>query len=154
MRFTARTWVAFIQVQKHAPPPQKKNKKQKKQPIKTRMEKSKLKVVPLVERTLVMLKKAKIILDINKKVLFKEFITSIIDDKKTRRTKRGCPRGVMVKAMDCGNRRTRVRTSVALLRSFSGKYAWERYEVLYPPSYGLNNATTVLLGEWLWHWIT
>ena len=45
------------------------------------------------------------------------------------------------------NRSTRVRTPVALLRSLSGKYAWERYESPYPPSYGLNSTTTVLLGE-------
>ena len=62
----------------------------------------------------------------------------------------GCPRGVMVKAMDC-SLSTRVHTPVALLRSLSGKYPWERYEPPYPPSYGLNSTTTVLLGEWLWH---
>ena len=45
------------------------------------------------------------------------------------------------------NRSTRVRTPVALLRSLSGKYPWERYEPPYPPSYGLNSTTTVLLGE-------
>ena len=48
-------------------------------------------------------------------------------------------------------RSTRVRTPVALLRSLSGKYPWERYEPPYPTSYGLNSTTTVLLGEWLWH---
>ena len=47
-----------------------------------------------------------------------------------------------------------VHTPVTLLRSLSGKYPWERYEPPYPPSYGLNSTTTVLLGEWLWHWIT
>ena len=52
------------------------------------------------------------------------------------------------------NRSTWVRTPVALLRSLSGKYPWERYEPPYPPSYGLNSTTTVLLGEWIWHWIT
>ena len=36
-------------------------------------------------------------------------------------------------------------------RSLSGKYPWERYEPPYPPSYGLNSTTSVLLGEWLWH---
>ena len=45
----------------------------------------------------------------------------------------------------------RVRTPVALLRLLSGKYHWERYEPPYPPSYGLNSTTTVLLGEKLWH---
>ena len=49
------------------------------------------------------------------------------------------------------NRSTRVRTPVALLHSLSDKYPWERYEPPYPPSYGLNSTTTVLLGEWLWH---
>ena len=53
----------------------------------------------------------------------------------------GCPRGVIVKAMDCG----------IVVRSLSGKYPWERYEPPYPPSYGLNSTTTALLGEWLWH---
>ena len=57
---------------------------------------------------------------------------------------RGCPRGVMVKATDYG-------IVVALLRSLSGKYPWERYKPPYPPSYGLNSTTTVLLWEWLWH---
>ena len=38
-------------------------------------------------------------------------------------------------------------TPVTLLRSLSVKYAWERYEPPYPPSYGLNSTTTVLLGE-------
>ena len=49
------------------------------------------------------------------------------------------------------NRSTRVRTPVALLRSLSGKYPGETYESAYPPSYGLNSNTTVILGEWLWH---
>ena len=58
-----------------------------------------------------------------------------------------CPRGVMVKEMDCGIVRKRVRTQVALLRLLSDKYPWERYEPPYPPSYGLNSTTTILLGE-------
>ena len=59
---------------------------------------------------------------------------------------RGCPRGVMVKAMDC---RIVVREFVlqSLLHSLSGKYPWERYEPPYPPSYGLNSSPTILLGE-------
>ena len=52
---------------------------------------------------------------------------------------------------NCSNR---VRTPVALLHSLSGKYPWERYEPPYPPSYGLNSTTTVLLEGWIWHWIT
>ena len=59
----------------------------------------------------------------------------------------GCPRGVMVKAMDLRNRSKRVRIPVVLLRSLSGKSPWEGYELPYPPSYGLNSTTTVLLGD-------
>ena len=49
---------------------------------------------------------------------------------------RGCSRGVMVTGLR--NRSKRVRTPVALLRSLSEKYPWERYEPPYPPSYRLN----------------
>ena len=35
--------------------------------------------------------------------------------------------------------------------SLSGTYPREMYEPSYPPSYGLNSTTTVLLGEWPWH---
>ena len=38
-----------------------------------------------------------------------------------------CPRGVMVKAMDCGIVVSEFVLLVALLRSLSGKYPWERY---------------------------
>ena len=64
---------------------------------------------------------------------------------------RGCPRGVMVKAMDCG-----IVVSMFELHvlSLSGNYPWERYEPPYPPSYALNCTTTVLLGQWLCHWMT
>ena len=55
---------------------------------------------------------------------------------------KGCPRGVMSKALDNG---------IALSRSLSNKSPWERYETPCPPSYGLNNTTTVLLEGWLWH---
>ena len=59
-----------------------------------------------------------------------------------------CPRGVMVKAMDCG----------IVVREFvlqSRYYVHFRANTLgkgmtpppYPPSYGLNSTTTVLLGE-------
>ena len=39
-------------------------------------------------------------------------------------------------------------TPVVVLRSLSGKYTWERYEPTYPPSYGLNSTTPVLLEGW------
>ena len=60
------------------------------------------------------------------------------------------PRGVMVKALDCGI----VVSKFAQLRSLSDKYPWERHEPPYPPSYGLNIITTVHLGGWIWNWIT
>ena len=60
----------------------------------------------------------------------------------SRSNKRGCPCGVMVKAMGCG-----IIVSEFLLQSLLGKYPWERYEPTYPPNYGLNSTTTVLLGE-------
>ena len=46
----------------------------------------------------------------------------------------GCPRGVMVKAMNCGIVVREFVLQVALLRSLSGKYPWERYEPPYSPS--------------------
>ena len=39
-----------------------------------------------------------------------------------------------------------ISISGSLLMSLR-KYPWERYEPPYPPSYGLNSTTTVLLGE-------
>ena len=63
----------------------------------------------------------------------------------------GGPRGVMVKAGDYG----------IVVREFvlqSRYYVHFRTNTLakgmnppYPPNYGLNSTTTVLLGEWLWH---
>ena len=60
--------------------------------------------------------------------------------------KRGCPRGVMVKALDCG-----IVVREFELQSRYYVHFRERYEPPYSPSYGLNSTTTVLLGEWLWH---
>ena len=45
------------------------------------------------------------------------------------------------------NHTKQVHTPVTLLHSLSDKYPWERYEPPYPPSYGLNCTTTILLGE-------
>ena len=56
-----------------------------------------------------------------------------------------CPSGVMVKAMGCG-----IVVCEFVLQS---RY-YVHYEPPYPPSYGLNSTTTVLLGKWLWHQIT
>ena len=47
------------------------------------------------------------------------------------------------------NHSNQVWTAGMLLHSL-----WERYEPSYPPSYGLNSITTILLEGWLWHWIT
>ena len=63
----------------------------------------------------------------------------------------GGPGGVMVKSDGLRNRSKRVQTSIALLRSHSDKYPRERFEAHYPPSYGLNSTTTVLLEGWLSH---
>ena len=64
---------------------------------------------------------------------------------------RGCPRGVIVKAMDCG---IVVREFVLQSRyyvHFRANTLGKGMKPLYPPIYGLNSTTTVLLGEWLWH---
>ena len=61
---------------------------------------------------------------------------------------RRCPLSVKVKTL---NRSKRVRTPLALLRSLSDKYDWERYEPPYPHSYRFNNTTTVLLEGLVWH---
>ena len=58
-----------------------------------------------------------------------------------------CPYGVMVKAMDSGIVVREFVLQSGYYFHFWGKYPWERYEPPYPPSYGLNSTTTVLLGE-------
>ena len=63
----------------------------------------------------------------------------------------GCPRGVMVKAMGYW-----IVVSEFVLQSryyvhFRANTVGKCMNPPYPPSYGLNSATTVLLGEWLWH---
>ena len=54
----------------------------------------------------------------------------------------------MVKVMDYGIEDSKFEL---LSHSLLDKYPWERYEPPYPPSYGLNSTTAVLLKEWLWH---
>ena len=63
----------------------------------------------------------------------------------------GCPRGVMVKAMDCG-----IVVSEFVLQSryfvhFQANTLGKSIEPLYSPSHGLNITITVLLEEWLWY---
>ena len=63
----------------------------------------------------------------------------------------GCPRGVIVKVIDC-----KIVVSEFVLQShyyvhFLTNTLEKGMEPLYPPSYGLNSTTTVLLGEWLQH---
>ena len=60
----------------------------------------------------------------------------------------GCPRGVMVKAIDFG---IVVSEFVLQYVHFRANTLGKGIEPPYPPSYGLNSTTTVLLGEWLWH---
>ena len=73
------------------------------------------------------------------------------DIKKVRKEYWGCPRGVMVKAMDCG---IVVSEFVLQSRYFVHFLANTLRKVMpppYPSSYGLNSTNTVLLGEEHWH---
>ena len=59
------------------------------------------------------------------------------------------PRGVLVKATDCG-----IVVSEFVLKSryyFRANTLGKGMNPPYPPSYGVNSTTTVFLGEWLWH---
>ena len=57
-----------------------------------------------------------------------------------------CPRGVIVKVM--GSRIVECEFVLHLCYYVHFRQIpWERYEPPYPPSYGLNSTTTVLLGE-------
>ena len=64
---------------------------------------------------------------------------------------RECPRGVMVKATDCG-----IVVSEFVFQSryyvhFRANNLGKWYETPNPPSYGLTSTATVLLGEWFRH---
>ena len=53
--------------------------------------------------------------------------------------------------MDCGNVESEFELQSRYYVHFRTNTLGKRYEPPYPPSYGLNSTTTVLLGEWLWH---
>ena len=59
----------------------------------------------------------------------------------------GGPRGVMVKAMNCGIVVREFVLQSCYYVHFRAKYPWEMYEPPYHPSYGLTSTTTVLLEE-------
>ena len=63
----------------------------------------------------------------------------------------GCPGGVMVKAMDFGIVVCELKLQSRFYVHFRANTLRKGIEPPYPPSYGLNSTTTVLLGEWLWH---
>ena len=63
----------------------------------------------------------------------------------------GCPRGVIVKVMNCGIVVCEFELQSCYYIHFQKKYPRKRYESPYPPCYGLNSTTTVLLEEWPWH---
>ena len=64
---------------------------------------------------------------------------------------RGCLRGVIVKAMDCGIVVSEFVFQSHYLVHFRVNTLGKGMIPPYPPSYRLNSTTTVLLGEWLWH---
>ena len=64
------------------------------------------------------------------------------------------PRGVMVKAMDYGIVGNKFELRSLYYVYFRATTFVEKYVPPYPPRPGLNSTTIVLLGEWLWHWIT
>ena len=63
----------------------------------------------------------------------------------------GCPRGVMIKAMDCGIVVSEFKFQSRYYVHFWANTLGKGMNPSYPPSYGLNSTTIVLLGEWLWH---
>ena len=63
----------------------------------------------------------------------------------------GCHRGVMVKAMDCGIVVSEFVFQSCYYVHFRANTLGKSMNPTYPPTYGLNSTTTVLLGEWVWH---
>ena len=79
------------------------------------------------------------------------FDAHIRKEQRDKNKNRGCPRGVMVKAMDFG-----IVVSEFVFQSryyvhFRANTLGKGIEPPYPPSYGLNSPNTVPLGDWLWH---
>ena len=61
--------------------------------------------------------------------------------------KKGCPRGVMVKAMDCGIVEREFVLQLRYYVHFRANTFGKGNEPPYPPSNGLDSITTILLGE-------
>ena len=64
---------------------------------------------------------------------------------------RGCPRGVMVKTMVCEIVAREFKLRSRYYVHFQTNTLGKGMNPHYPPSYGLNSTTTILLGERLWH---
>ena len=67
---------------------------------------------------------------------------------------RWCPHGVMVKALDRGIAASKFKPQLCYYIHFQINTLGKGMTPPYPPGYGLNSTTTVLLEGWLWHWIT
>ena len=67
---------------------------------------------------------------------------------------RECPCGVMVKVMDCRIVVSKFELQSCYYIHFQTNTLGKGMNPPYPPSYGLNSTTSVLLGEWFRHWIT
>ena len=63
----------------------------------------------------------------------------------------GCPRGIIVKAMDCGIVVSEFVLQLRYYVHFRANTLGKGMNPLILPAYGLNSTTTVLLGEWIWH---
>ena len=61
-----------------------------------------------------------------------------------------CPRGVMVKALNCGIKVTEFKLQLRYYINFWTNTLEKGMNPLYPPSYGLSSTTTAREG-WIWH---
>ena len=62
---------------------------------------------------------------------------------------RECPCSVMIKELDCGIVVSEIEIQSRYIIHFWSNTFGERHEPSYPPSYGLNSTTAVLLGRWI-----